>query len=209
MRVLPVLLATVLICGSIQAEIHTVEYGESLWRIAKKRYGNGKKWRWIWDANRTKIRRPNHIRPGQKLEIPRSHPKKNAPAGVPAGYEYWKTVRAKCTAYCPCRRCCGRFANGKTSTGRNAWRPDGCGVDPRLIPYGTLVKIPGAGIRKADDTGPAMRRSSRRGIYHIDVRYASHWTARKWGKRWRRVVLYRRVRKSVSDSARKSKSPQS
>lgn len=199
-----VLLSTFLVCGTLHAEIHTVEWGESLWRIAKKRYGDGEKWRWIWAANRKRIRNPNHIRPGQKLEIPRGRPKKHVVRAVPAGYEYWKTVRAKCTAYCPCRRCCGRFANGRTSTGRNAWRPDGCGVDPRLIPYGIMIKIPGAGVRRADDTGPAMRRSSRRGVHHIDIRMVYHWNARQWGKRWRSIKLYRKVRKFASDSAQKS-----
>ena len=183
------------LCGTLQAEVHTVEYGESLWRIAKKHYGNGEKWRWIWDANKAEIRNPNHIRPGQRLAIPSSYQKPQViPDGVPAGYRHWKSIWAKVTAYCPCRRCCGRFSDGRTSTGRNAWREDGCGVDPQLIPYGTLIKIPGAGIRKADDTGPAMRRSARRGIYHIDVRYESHWIARKWGKRWCSIELYKRVR---------------
>lgn len=204
MKATCIFLVTVFLYGSAQAETHTVEYGESLWRIARKHYGNGEKWRWIWAANRKKIRNPNHIRPGQKLEIPGSQAKKKGDRDVPPGYEYWKTINAKLTAYCPCRRCCGRFANGRTSTGRNAWRPNGCAVDPKLIPYGTLIKIPGAGIRRADDTGPAMRRSSRKGIYHVDVRMVYHWNARKWGKRWKRVVLYRRVRRSKSISERKS-----
>lgn len=188
---LTILVAT----GSLRAETHTVQYGESLWRIARKRYGNGERWRRIYNANRAKIRRPGHIRPGMRLTIPRGYHKPQVARGdIPAGYRHWKTIRAKITAYCPCRRCCGRFSDGRTSTGRNAWREDGCGIDPQVIPYGTLIKIPGAGIRRADDTGPAMRRSARRGIYHIDVRYKDHWTARKWGKRWRNVDLYRKVK---------------
>ena len=60
-----------------------------------------------------------------------------APDGAPPGYVYWKTVRAKVTAYEPGRRSCGKYANGKTSIGQNAWIMDGVAADPRAIPYGT------------------------------------------------------------------------
>ena len=170
---------------------HTVKQNESLWKIAKKHYGSGLKWRRVYDANRDRIRNQNRIRPGQVLRIPDQGIKSfNTP---PAGYEYWKTVKVKLSAYCPCWRCCGRFADGRTSIGRNAWNADGCGVDPRIIPYYTMIRIPGAGLRMADDTGPAMRRSRIRGITHIDVRMGSHWMARQWGVRWKSVEMYRRI----------------
>lgn len=105
---------------------------------------------------------------------------------------YWKTVRAKVTAYEPSRISCGKFANGRTSTNTNAWRTTGVATDPRAIPYGTVVDIPGIGKRVVDDCGSAMRRSWNRGIYHIDVRKTYVWQCRQWGTKILMVKLYRK-----------------
>lgn len=99
----------------------------------------------------------------------------------PRGYRVWGTVVGRVTAYEPSAVSCGRFADGKTSTLRNAWNMDGCAVAPDAIPYGTLLWIPGIGWRVADDTGGAMKRSWRQGVYHVDVRVPSVSQARRWG----------------------------
>ena len=93
-----------------------------------------------------------------------------------------RTVDAVVTAYCPCRVCCGPNARGITSTGQDA-RQSGCAVDPRLIPYGCRVRIPGVGWRTADDTGSAMREHGEKGVFHIDVRMPSHEQAVRFGVR--------------------------
>lgn len=88
------------------------------------------------------------------------------------------------TAYCPCRKCCGKDADGRTSRGRDAFKTRGVAVDPTVIPYGTVAAIPGAGQFIADDTGGAMRQDWRkRGIVHIDLRFSSHGDALAWGRR--------------------------
>ncbi|OHB74876.1 MAG: hypothetical protein A2Z34_05055 [Planctomycetes bacterium RBG_16_59_8] len=111
---------------------------------------------------------------------------------IPEGYEYWKTVMAKVTAYDPSALSCGKFADGKTSLLDNAWRLDGCAVDPQAIPYRSLVYIPGAGLREADDTGSAMKKSWRRSsVYHIDLRMHYPYQARQWGVKWVPVHLFR------------------
>ena len=42
----------------------------SLIKLAKKHYGIGDYWVFIFDANRDKIKNPNAIRPGTKVRIP-------------------------------------------------------------------------------------------------------------------------------------------
>jgi nucleoid-associated protein YgaU len=52
-------------------ETYEVKAGDSLSKIAKRVYGNGKSWQKIFDANKDLIRDPNKIFPGQKLKIPK------------------------------------------------------------------------------------------------------------------------------------------
>lgn len=49
---------------------HTVVKGNTLWAIAQKFYGNGALWPRIFDANRSKIKDPHWIYPGQVFVIP-------------------------------------------------------------------------------------------------------------------------------------------
>ncbi len=112
----------------------------------------------------------------------------------PDGYRFWKKTDALLTAYDPSERSCGKFANGRTSTGENAWEMDGVAVDPDVIPYGTKIWIPGIGFRVADDTGQAMRDSwKNHGRIHIDIRMTYPYQARKWGIQNRPVFLFRPV----------------
>lgn len=52
---------------------YIVKKGESLWKIAglKEIYGNSAHWQKIYEANRSKLKSPNHVYPGQVLIIPR------------------------------------------------------------------------------------------------------------------------------------------
>ena len=47
----------------------------------------------------------------------------------------------KLTAYCPCAKCCGKWANGITATGATATEGRTIAVDPRVIPYGSTVTL--------------------------------------------------------------------
>ena len=49
---------------------YTVQSGDSLSKIAQQQYGDGKKWRAIFEANRDQISNPELIHPGQVLKIP-------------------------------------------------------------------------------------------------------------------------------------------
>lgn len=48
---------------------YTVKAGDTLYLIAKRQYGNGNKWRDIYNKNKDKIKNPNLIHPGQVLRI--------------------------------------------------------------------------------------------------------------------------------------------
>lgn len=105
--------------------------------------------------------------------------------------------RMKVTAYCCCPICCEKWSGGGvTSTGRDARLP-GVAADPKVLPYGSIVDIPGIGRRLVDDTGGAMRQDTRRQIAHIDVRMATHEEALAWGVQWLEVgvVKYGRAKK--------------
>lgn len=185
--------AMVMACTAVLAGDYKVKQGDSLWRIAKAHYGQGSKWRTIYNANRATIANPNKLYAGQILQVPTTKPVGKHSA--PQGYTYWKTIQgARVTAYDPARCCCGRHANGKTATGTNAWATNGCSVYKVAIPYGTIVNIPGIGYRVADDTGPAMRRSwVKYSRYHIDIRFKYHWQAKRWGNKKLTVILYKKV----------------
>ena len=49
---------------------YTVQKGDSLSKIAQQQYGDGKRWKAIFEANRDQITNPDLIHPGQVLKIP-------------------------------------------------------------------------------------------------------------------------------------------
>ncbi len=53
-----------------------VERGDTLWRLAEERYGDGMRWPRLYDANRQQVADPDVIYPGQVLDVPgqRQHP---------------------------------------------------------------------------------------------------------------------------------------
>ncbi len=96
----------------------------------------------------------------------------------PESIDVYVYERALVTAYCPCIRCCGRFSDGKTSTGVDALL-SGVAADPKRLPYGTVLIIPGYGRTSVDDTGSAMRNAD---DLHIDVRFPTHQEALEFGR---------------------------
>jgi len=103
---------------------------------------------------------------------------------IPSHSNSGRIIRMKVTAYCPCRKCCGKHADGITANGKNARETVGVAADQKLLPYGTKLEIPGIGTRVVDDTGGAMRQAGKNGVYRIDVRMKSHEAARRFGVKW-------------------------
>ena len=53
-----------------KTKVHTVKKGDTLWDISKKYYGKPTLWTKIYNANKSKIKNPHWIYPGQKFVIP-------------------------------------------------------------------------------------------------------------------------------------------
>lgn len=105
--------------------------------------------------------------------------------GIVGGENSYKMnrIRVKATGYCPCVVCCGKWSNGLTSTGRDAYLP-GIAVDPKVISLGSRIDIPlneyfnGGSWILADDIGGKIRGN------HIDVRFATHEEAKNFGVKY-------------------------
>ncbi len=77
------------------------------------------------------------------------------------------------SAYCPCKICCGKFADGYTASGKPA-----VGLivaAPPDISFGTVLRIPGYGIARVQDRGGAITGN------RLDVLFATHEEAKQWG----------------------------
>ncbi|MCH8146752.1 MAG: LysM peptidoglycan-binding domain-containing protein [Planctomycetes bacterium] len=49
---------------------HTVSKGDTLYAIARKYYGDQRRWKEVYEANRSTLPDPNMIKTGQRLVIP-------------------------------------------------------------------------------------------------------------------------------------------
>ena len=56
--------------SGVTTTTYTVVSGDSLSKIAKRKYGDAQKWPVIFEANRDTIKDPDLIHPGQVLKIP-------------------------------------------------------------------------------------------------------------------------------------------
>ena len=78
------------------------------------------------------------------------------------------------TAYCPCEKCCGAYANGYTATGAKATQGVTVAADPAVLPMGTEIQIDGH-TYTVQDTGGAIKG------YRLDLYFDSHEDALQWG----------------------------
>lgn len=63
----------------------SVKAGQTLHQVAQEVLGDGRRWREIYEANKSKIPDPNNVRAGTELEFPQERvAKKNAPTTLPA-----------------------------------------------------------------------------------------------------------------------------
>lgn len=91
----------------------------------------------------------------------------------------------KLTAYCPCPKCCGEWADGITYTGTEATAGRTVAVDPKVIPLGSTVYINGSAY-VAEDIGGAIKGN------RIDVYFPDHKTALQFGVQHAEVEIQTR-----------------
>lgn len=91
----------------------------------------------------------------------------------------------KLTAYCPCPKCCGEWADGITYTGTEATAGRTVAVDPKVIPLGSTVYINGSAY-VAEDIGGAIKGN------RIDVYFPDHNTALQFGVQHAEVEIQTR-----------------
>ena len=124
----------------------------------------------------------------EKVSIPEEKPRE--PIHTPSrGGVRKRVVQARVTAYAPLDNKSGICAEGDptiTATGAKVRRGI-IAVDPKKIPYGTKVYIPGYGEAIAEDTGGALRNYD--GIA-IDILVDTYEEAMQWGKKYMEVTIY-------------------
>jgi len=94
------------------------------------------------------------------------------------------TERFKVTAYCPCSKCCGRFADGITASGYKIELGDKFVAAPKAFPFGTVMFIDGYGNVEVKDRGGAIKDG------RLDVYFDTHQEALNWGIKYLNVKVY-------------------
>lgn len=115
-----------------------------------------------------------------------------------------RRVVVEVTAYCPCGECCNWTrswfglgppviasgpskgqpkAVGITASGTRA-RPGTVAADPAVLPFGTILYVPGYGWGRVEDTGGAIRGHA------IDLFFYSHDDALRWGRRRMQIEVW-------------------
>lgn len=88
------------------------------------------------------------------------------------------------SAYCPCEKCCERFADGITASGKPA--KGFLVAAPPEYPFGTLMKIPGY---NNDLPVPVLDRGSAIKGNKLDILMKSHDEALRWGRQFLTVTI--------------------
>jgi len=99
--------------------------------------------------------------------------------------EHWYEKEFEVTAYCPCSKCCGRFADGNTASGYKIEPNDVLIAAPKRFPFGTVMYIPDYGYAEVKDRGGAIDGN------RLDVFFHTHQEALNWGRRIVKVRVYK------------------
>lgn len=133
-------------------EVHIVQKGESLSKIAKAYYNDSSRWVDIYKANKDLIKDPNLIHIGWKLKIPditERNVVKTETTSISRGKSN-DILECKATAYDLSVKSCGKLPShkeygitysGRSIAGKTRLEAACVAVDPKVIPLGSLLYI--------------------------------------------------------------------
>jgi 3D (Asp-Asp-Asp) domain-containing protein len=93
----------------------------------------------------------------------------------------WQTVRMRVTGYCPCVKCCGKYADGITASGHKIQPGEAFVAADKRYAFGTEMIIEGYNDGKPIkvlDRGGAIQGDK------LDVFFHTHQEALEWGVRY-------------------------
>lgn len=105
-------------------------------------------------------------------------------------------IYARCTAYCSCRKCCGKYAKNRpldangnevvlTTSGARAIQGTTVGVDSNLIPLGSRVVINGHTYIAQDTGNPDVVKDN-----VIDIYFDNHDEALAFGVQYAEAQIF-------------------
>ena len=86
------------------------------------------------------------------------------------------------SAYCACSKCCGKYANGITASGKTARANHTIAADTSVLPFGTEVYIDGQKY-VVEDRGGAIKGN------RIDIYFDSHTEANNFGVKYKEIFI--------------------
>lgn len=100
--------------------------------------------------------------------------------------ESWQVVRMRVTGYCSCRRCCGKFSDGKTASNHRIRRGDVFVAADKHHRFGTQMIVPGYNNTQSvqvQDRGRVIKGN------RLDLYFDTHRRAKKWGVKYLDVLV--------------------
>ncbi|WP_026582841.1 3D domain-containing protein [Bacillus sp. J33] len=172
---------------SAAGNTYTVKNGDTLWAISKKHNVTVNQIK-SWNNLKSNTIKPKQVlkvaAPSAKTAAPKKSSVKAASTNTAKAARAYKEITVKATAYtASCKGC-----SGITYTGINLKKNPNAkviSVDPKVIPLGSKVYVPGYGEAIAGDKGSAVRGNK------IDVFIPNKQRALQWGSKTVTIKVYK------------------